>query len=240
MTGIDVITHAFIESNIFGPADPIPAEDADFALNKLNRLLDNWNADRRAVYTDVLAGFTLIPTLSPHTIGPGGVWIVAQRPVTIASATLWLSATVKQPIDTEHDTAWYQALDLPLQQAAQPTDLYYEPDWPEGALFFWPVPTSALRVDLQIRTVLTGLTLAGTFSFPPGYEDAITLTLGEALADAYPGSTAPAGLAKAAEKARARIFGVNDATPKLATRDSGMPGGGGGLGYNWQTGMNNR
>jgi len=238
VTGIDVLTTAFIESNIFGPADPIPPEDMAFALNKVNRLLDNWNAKRRAVYCDVFTTFTLVPSLSPHTIGPTGTFVTPQRPVSIESASLVVSAGLLQDIAVHQDAAWYASVSTPGVTGPLPTDVYYEKNWPLGKLYFWPVPTSAKQVELQSRVVLAALTLAGTFSFPPGYEDAITLTLGEALADAYPGSTAPAGLSRAAAAARTTIFGNNDETPALATRDSGMPGGSGGSSYNWMTGRN--
>jgi hypothetical protein len=62
---------------------------------------------------------------------------------------------------------------------------------------------------------------------PPGYRDAITKTLGEMLAPAYPPAVADAA---GAAKARARVYANNDEKPTLATADAGLtgnrPGGG--------------
>ncbi|MCC6417225.1 MAG: hypothetical protein IT429_03135, partial [Gemmataceae bacterium] len=118
------------------------------------------------------------------------------------------------------------------------TDLYYDPTWPNGAIYLWPVPTQAYGLDLRTRVLLDAVTLSSTFSLPPGYQDAITLTLAESLASAYVRPIA-ASLAQAALAARARIQANNDVTPTLQTQDSGMPGYGSGMdsNFNYRTGM---
>jgi hypothetical protein len=47
------------------------------------------------------------------------------------------------------------------------------------------VPTTGLSVTLMTRQVLAALTLASTFTMPPGYQSAVTLTLAEHCAAAF-------------------------------------------------------
>lgn len=228
LTARDIVTDALLELNVYDPSAAITQEDASYVLRKLNRILDNWNAERDAVYAEAFTSFTLTPNLSPHTIGPTGTWVVTSRPVTISSASLVLTGTNSPEIAlTLRDIDWYASLTIPSLTASVPTDLYYEPNWPNGKLYFYPVPSAARPVSLQIRVLLAQLALADTFSLPPGYQDAITLTLCEDIAPTYEKAVAPS-LARKASEARARIFANNVTIPRLVTNDSGMPSGDGG------------
>ncbi len=224
ITGLDLVTGALLEHNVIQLGTDPSAEDADFVLGKLNRLVDNWNAKRGAVYCETIQLFTLTPSLSPHTIGPTGTFVTPARPESITAASVYISTTVKQPIDLDHDALWWDAQLIPGQTSTFPTDGYYEKDWPNGKLFFWPVGTGAQSVEIVSRVVLAAITLAGTFSLPPGYQDAITLTLAEAIATPYRRVVTPE-LKQQAQDARDQIFGNNLVVPALVTVDSGMPRG---------------
>lgn len=223
MTGRDLVTDAFYEVNILGAGEVLEAEDLEFGLGKLNRIVNNWNAKREAVWCDVFSPFVLTPALSPHTIGPTGTWVVAQRPVTIENMSL-LVGTVKIPI-TMHDREWYENLPIPSMANLYPLDCFYEKDWPNGKLFFYPVPSSAYTVVLSIRTLLTDFAESVAYSLPPGYQDALTLTLSESLGSAYPGAVITKDVKDRAKQARAQIFSNNLETPRISTQDAGMPGG---------------
>jgi hypothetical protein len=187
-TALNICQDALFEIGVLAPGESLQAADGAFALGKLNRLIDNWNAERAAVYSDQFEAYTLVPSLAPHTIGPtGATFTVTQRPVTIEGASVILdnvTPAVYVPIAVR-DAAWWDAQTVPDLTAEFPTDVYYEPAWPNGKLWFWPVPTTAYGVNLMTRIVLAELTLASSFSLPPGYKDAITLTLAEDLASPY-------------------------------------------------------
>lgn len=230
-----IISDAFMELNVFGASQSQDPGDMAFGLGKLNRVFDNLNAMRQGVYQQKFIQFTLTPALSPHTIGPTGVWVETQRPVTIDGGDLAVGSGVTQPIDFDHDWAWYQNISLQSQTSGYPTDAYYEPAWPNGKIYFWPVPSSARVVTLSVRLTLAQVTLVDTFWMPPGYRDAITLTLAESLMSAYPRTGRDDGkLSRAALLARERVYANNLIIPALITVDSGMPGGQGGL-MNWRT-----
>lgn len=222
VSGLDICKAAMLEHNIFQlGTDPAP-EDADFVLGKCNRILDNWNAERTTVCCETILQFALIASTNPITIGPSGMFGVTQRPVTIDAASVFVTTTVKQPIDCDHDYRWWSRQSVPGQTSTFPTDLYYEPDWPNGKLFFWPVGTGNQTIELVTRTLLAALTLSGQVTLAPGYQDALTLTLAENIASAYRRPVTPE-LKDAAREARARAFGNNLIIPNLETQDSGMP-----------------
>lgn len=229
LTARNIVADALADLNIVAAGDDPTGDDAGFVLGILNRMLDQWNATRAAVYASQFVTSTLTPSLSPHLIGPTGStsFVVTQRPVSIEGATLILTGTgtPDTPIDTDHDAAWWLNQRVKGLTSAYPTDLYYEPAWPNGKLFFWPVPTAAKSVVLQTRILLTALLLTDTFSLPPGYQEALTLTLEERIAGPFEQTVSPE-LKDAARHARAIVFGNNTTVPVLQTRDAGMPGGG--------------
>jgi hypothetical protein len=227
----DICTDTLLELGVVAPGESIEAYQANFVRDKLNRLLNQWNAKRCAVYATVYSSFTLTPSLSPHTIGPtAATWTVTQRPVSIEAISLVLNTSSPAayiPLN-KRDQDWWQAQSEPGITSDVPTDFFYNPTWVNGSVYFWPVPTVAYPVQLQIRTLLDDtVALNDEFSLPPGYQEAITLTLAEKCARAY-GRSVTGELANDAGIARAIIFGNNDLTPRIATRDAGMQGPGGG------------
>lgn len=234
MTKRDLCTQALQELGVLDPTDTASDEDMNAASGAFDRLYDAWNAKRVAVYADVFAPFTLTALLAPQTIGPAGNLVVTQRPMSIESAGLVLtsgSLDVERPIWVR-DAAWWSRQAVKDLSTDVPTDLYYEPDWPNGKAFFWPVPASAVGVVLQSRMLLAALTLDATFTMPPGYHDAVMLSLAEKCARPFSRPVTP-DLAMDAAKARDVIFSANRVTPNIATRDAGMPRGARGRTYNY-------
>lgn len=233
----NVVQDALFELGLFSPTTPIPSSDETYALSKLSRLVDTWNAIREAVYTVTFQTFTIVPglggTSSPVTIGPDtATFTVVQRPVAIEGANVVLNSGVNairirvDIIDDDH----YRAISMPNITATWPTQLYYSPDWPSatdrnGRIFLNPVPTAANGLELWLRVLLAQQGINDLFSMPPGYKDAITLTLAESMLVPYglAGTPRAAGIEKAAMKARAVIFDLNTAPPSVATQDVGMP-----------------
>ena len=234
ISGLALCRGAAIEIGHLDPIETLSDGDADFILGTLNRLIDNWNADREAVYADVFTTYGLTPALSPHTIGPTGSLVTPARPVTIDGATL-ISGTSRTPIALQ-PAGWWRGLASPTLTGAIPNQAYYDPTWPNGTLYLYPVPSAVASIELMTRQVLTAIALATIVSLPQGYESALLLTVAEQIA-APLGIGVPPKTEKAATDARARIFTNNRApTPRLATRDAGMPGGGRGTGYDYRTG----
>ena len=241
-----ILSNAMLEINVNDPADAPAQTDSDFVLGKLNRLLDNWNAERHAIYADQFLTFTIDIAVAaahdPQTIGIAAntpTWTVTgNRPVSIEGITVILSGTPQARVNLRKRNAqWWQLNTVPTITSTLSTDFYYNPVYPNGEVWLWPEPTTAYDVQVWCRGVLGNLTQFATFDLPPGYEDAITLTLAEDCAGGFQKPVTPELRSKAMQ-ARARIFGNNVEIPKLSTRDSGMPrsSGIGVPNFNWLTG----
>lgn len=234
------LTAALTEIRVARAGDVVEPDMMDLALVLFNELLDAWNAEQRALYTGQFVTDTLTPALQPHTIGAVAntptIEVGIARPSQILAANLLITAAdgnIRIPL-TLRDEEWWMDVRARNITSAIPTDLYYSPDWPNGSIYLWPVPSAAYGIELNIATLLSQMALTDDFSLPPGYLQALRLTTAERLAPSF-GQSVSQSTAQAAREARARVFGNNDTIPNLNTRDAGMPGGRSG-GYNFLTG----
>ena len=228
-TVLEVVSNALMELGALAQGETAEAGDADFALSKMNRIFDQWSARRLFVYTVRFDEYTLVPNLQPHTIGPtGATFTVTQRPIRIESANIILdnvTPDVKTPLNIR-DSDWWSNLTVPDIDTTLPTDLYYTPKWPNGEIYLWPVPITAFGIQLETWTVLGGFTgLADDFDLPPGYEEALTLTLAESLGPSF-GIAPNVMLSNLAQKARVTIQSLNSKAARISSKDSGVPTGG--------------
>jgi hypothetical protein len=246
-TVLDLITAAILEFNGVAPGEDLPAAEAVFGLNKLNLLLDTWATDDLYVYNKDFTVYTLIPNHQPHTIGPVADFVVTQRPVKIEAANLVLTTSTPNqriPLGIRDDDWWADQRIRSLANTT-PSDLFYSPNWPNGQINLWPVPTLAYGIELETWVLLSkfvdipnGATaLNQTFSFPPGYQAALTYSLAETLCEAFGKPVGPM-LAASARNARSKIQNLNLESPRISTTDSGLPRSGASrTGYSFRTGQ---
>jgi len=245
-TGLSSVTvnqlllEAFIEIKAGRAMDTMEPELMLWALGKLNRMFDKWNADPSTTFNVGFTSYTPTINHQPHTLGPNSAdWAVTQRPDRIRGANLILNTVtpaVRIPI-TVRDEYWW------LNQAVQGlatsivTDLYYDPSWPNGNVNLWPIPTTTYPIELMTDALFGNLQMTDTLWLPFAYREAATLTLAELLAPGTVDAQISADLKGQARDARAVAFGNNNGARNIRTRDGGMPGGrrrGGG--YLYRTG----
>lgn len=328
-TALDIVTQSLQEMGAIAQSETPDAGDTNFALSKLNRMLDSWNASKLFIYSVNFQQYTMIANKNPQSIGKGfavtsvsltsdeatvigvpsrpffnqgdkvtllnipadgGIFnvsgqlldsastdgttltfpltaadfasapttgvvitsaqpatsapdfpIPSTRPVKIVNANIILNNNgniVRVPMRIV-DADWWANQRVPQIQTTLPTHLYYQPEFPNGLLYFWPVPQVAYPAELETWINLSQLALNDSFVMPPGYEDAVTYSLAEALCPSFGRQPDPT-LINLAMKARALIQGLNSDAPLITTADFGIPGPSsdqrGRADFNWKTG----
>lgn len=182
-----ILTRALVELNAADAGGAVQPELAQLALDTLNQILDDWNAERGKVYADSFLPFAITPNLQPHTIGPAGAtWVTTQAPIQINGIQINLGGNpAVLRYAKPRDAAWWQLRAVPGMTSDVPTDFYYDSTWttaaPRGSVYLWPVPTTAYNVQVWVRIVLGQLTANQAISLPPGYNRALMLMLAKAL-----------------------------------------------------------
>lgn len=250
VTVLDLLTAAAAELNIVQAGEVLSGEDAALALLLWNELIDTMNSEGSGPFTTLFVTYTLTPNLQPHTIGisansptfamptpaDGGSGIGA-RPQEIMGANLILTTSTPnnyKPL-TIRDQDWWLNRRTPGLTSSIPLDLFYSPDWPNGSIYLWPVPTTAYGIQLQVSNIFGQMTYADTFTLPPGYQQMCRLWLAELMADAF-GVPMPPTLPQRAADARSRVYTSNVFIPRIATATSGLSGGGGRTYWDYRTG----
>lgn len=250
-----IVNDALSEINALAQGETPGAGDASFALGRLNQIADAWNAQGDKIWGVDFQEYTLVPNLSPHTIGPSGGTPVPtfampagtnNRPVTIKNAAININTTTPNvfvPL-TVHagkpGADWYAANSVPGIVTSIPVDVYYSPDEPNGSLYFWPIPNQNYGVRLEIwSAIATYANLAGKIQMPPGYQLALMRTLAEDLIAPFQvtDATLIAQVIRKAAMARAAIAIQNVRPLGINTLDSGIPSGRPSRpNYNWLNG----
>lgn len=241
-TALDIVTDALLEIGAYGPGENLSNEDAQIALRRFNSILDQWSARKLEAYAQTFNLYTITPNHQPHLIGPGlsaPDWAATQRPVKIVGADVVLSASnpaTDIPLLIKDDQWWLNNRTKSVTSIL-PTHLYYSPDFPNGSVYLWPIPTAANQIRLETWGLLSQMAaLTTAFVNPPGYRRAITLTLAEDLCVPFKQTDLLEAIAIKASRARAIIIGPNSAAPTIETVDSGQPNTNTRGGFNWMTG----
>jgi hypothetical protein len=155
-----------------------PSQMAD-AFQSLNRMIDAWRMERLLIYTVRIDRFTLAPSQTSYTIGPGGDFD-APRPTRITAANIVLTIGGSQVhtrlrILTDRDWAAKSLREIPT---TIPTELYSDGAFPLSTLYLWGYPTAANDLELFTWQQLDQFAAqTDAVSVPPAYEDAIVYNL---------------------------------------------------------------
>jgi hypothetical protein len=224
----DVLYIAFRESRILKRPQGVNSDnELKDGLIFLNQQINYWAARDCYAWTTTFKAYMLTPGHHPYLIGPG---LTAPdfdsqglRPTAIVSAAVILTNSVPNvdvPINIR-DNQWWANQRVKDMQSSMPTDLYYQTNYPNGELWFWPVPNFPYGVRLEGNVVLQeAQTLDDAFIAPQAYLAAITLTLAEELVDIW-GTEMPGNLARRAVKARDALQSNNNLPPRISSADWG-------------------
>ena len=215
-----IILPALQDLGVAGVGRNLSNNDTAVALTALNAMIDAWGADSLTVYTTQRSVWTLNANQQTYQMGPSAVDFVAPRPTEIENAGIILNPLSNPPIEKEiavtRNVDAYAAIKLKTLPSTFPTFLYYDDQFPNCNLFFWPMPQYAgYQVALYIPQQVTQFaTIATTVSLPPGYLEALEFNLALRLAPKF-GRTAPATVVVAAKQSLDKIKSRNSDAPLL-------------------------
>lgn len=228
-TAGDLVNAAFKEAGVIGVGQTAGADDLNDGLARLQWMLQEWGRKRWLVYC--LQTLSKIATGAiSYTVGPGGDFDTGagtMRPPRVESAflrqlTQAAPNQIDYPLEILQSREDYNAIALKSLQSF-PSAVYYEPSWPLGRLFAWPVPQA--NIYGIYGSFLTPLPVkfaaaATAFTIPYEYYNAMLYNLALRLRSfkqipTYPGDMLP-GLAKDGLNL---IRGSNTQIQRLSLRD---------------------
>ncbi len=192
----DLITNALQDAGVVGIDESIETPMLTRAFRQANWLLAQWARKRWLVYR--IADYSFVSNGSQNypvgNLGAGVVGInINPRPDRIEYAFLRF---LNQPVGSG------LSVDIPLDIIQSHEDysripvknvgtlswrIFYDPKWPVGLLFPWPVPQASLyEIHVGFKVVLPRFTgLAQVINFPPEYEPALNFSLAKRLRWSY-------------------------------------------------------
>lgn len=156
-----------------------PAESA-ICLGILNAMLESWALDRLMVNTLLQARYQLTASKQTYTIGPSAPDFPTARPAMVEHANLIVTINGAEgsiPLDVITAAEW-ATIRMKNDTSPVPTKLYDDYAGPNSNLSFYPIPSSACKVELWSWSVGGGFqSLTDQAGFAPGYERAVAAQL---------------------------------------------------------------
>lgn len=188
-----LLANALVDGGIVGIDESIEPSVMSKALRYANWLLVQWARKRWLVYS--LTDYHFISTgHERYLVGEGQTVDINPRPDKLEYAFLRFLARTKGPPQFP--------VDIPLDVISSKEDyaripvksigtiswrIFYDPQWPLGVLYPWPIPQQGLyEIHLGFKTVLPRFSsLQQAVNFPPEYEAAINFVLARNLRAAF-------------------------------------------------------
>ena len=177
MNALEIINDAYEKCNRLTPGEPLSADDAAFALRKLNLLVDELSAQNTFLFRDQLTSNAQSGNITLGT----GAWAAIDAGSEIVSATA--NNLVMSPITMRQYNELYQ-----------PTVTGVPSVWANDGLstiYLWPVPTGQ-TIKLQTRKSVGAFAdLTTEYTAPSGYKSALGAGLAVRIAPTICGGVTP-------------------------------------------------
>jgi len=218
-TGNDLIRAAMRLIQVSAVDTDLTASELRDGLESLNRMIDAWALEELMLYQVTRETFPLAASQLSYSVGIGGDFDTV-RPTKIVGAYLTIS-TGAIPVDYPMQVIGYDDYNdirLKTLQTNFPSYCYYEPAFPLGNLYVYPV----CAVSNESITLTSWKPLAmiadptATVSLPPGYWEALVFNLAIRIAEEYQFDIRPTTVALA-ESALKKIKRLNQRTLTLQT-----------------------
>ena len=189
-TVTDLIKQSLRTLRAIAPDETPTATELSDALILLNNMIELWTVERCFIYETTRSVHDLTAAKQSYTIGTGGDFNV-NRPINITSAGIILDPGLSNPLEVpmevlRHSDEWAAIVNKTLN-STYPRKIYYNPSYPLGTIYLWPIPASSTPdLVLYVWTLLSAFAAVGsTVALPPGYFLALQYNLAVLLSDEY-------------------------------------------------------
>lgn len=160
-TGKTICTEALRIAGVLGQGIEATAEDLSTAFGALNDLLALWSDRRWLVYRLIDSSFVCTGAIN-YTIGPGGNFDMTDRPDRVEAAYVRLLTTPTPSLRTDYPLEQILAREdysrITLKQMVSfPDHYFYDPAFPLGFIYVWPIPTAQYELHVVTRQILASL-----------------------------------------------------------------------------------
>lgn len=227
-TPLDLINLALLDAGVIGVGQTANAEDTNNAWTRLLFLLQQWQRKRYLVFQMQELGLVSTGAQS-YTIGPGAQFNTPIRPDRLDNGCFFRQLVQSSPNQVDYPLelieSWEDYSRICLKQLSTfPAYVFYNPGYPQGTVYFWPVPQAGiyqmfLLAKINLSTLFTSQTTVLDQILPNEYFQALYLSLAEILRTAYRLPVDPI-LTQRAKEAREVLRGANTALARLRMPDS--------------------
>ena len=210
ITAQSVIERAYNLMGYKAAGEPISGDDATYALDALNSMIDSWNTQRLFIVS--IADVVGIVTGATANVGAGMAFDIA-RPIKLEQGAFLRVNGVDFPIE-QIDRLTYTSITQKTAASIYPQYVYNDNTLPTAVANFFPAPSNAIEIHLPFQAQIAEFVdLLTEYSFAPGYRRALEYSLAEELS---PGVKEISPLiARNAANARRAIRRTNVEVPML-------------------------
>jgi hypothetical protein len=187
-----LLQNALEDGGIVGVDEDIEQIVLTKAFRHANWILDDWVRRRWLNYS--LTEYSFVATgVQTYNVGRGQTINISPRPDRLEYAFLRLVNApgpplfpVDIPLDIIPSKEDYSRITV-KSIGSFPWRIFYDPQWPVGVLYPWPVPiTSLYEIHVGYKTVLPRfMSLNDPINFPPEYESAMNWELARRMRAAF-------------------------------------------------------
>lgn len=218
-TANELIESAALKLGAKDSGESLTSSESNDSLSVLNSMLENMGIKKLMVYQIVQESFTWPALASSRTIGTAGNFN-ASRPYRIEEGTYFQEVNNQDyPVNIIRNRSTYDAIIVKNTTSTYPNHIFYDPAYPLGVLYVYPVPDVSLTLKLNSwKTLQNFSTLTTDLSLPPGYRWMIEHNLAVAL-EAVFSFPPPANVVREAKSSMSDLMRVNH-IPVTATTDT--------------------
>jgi hypothetical protein len=207
----NLIDLAAKDLGVLASGESLQPEEYTDALNKLNALLDSWDAMKLNIFAINRNQYALTSGTGSYTLGPSGT-LTSTRPIAIVAANVIASnfSTPMRLISKDE----YNAIPNKTDTSIAPKVLYSDNDYPLTTIYVQPLPSGTPELELYTWEPMPQFNAtSAAFAMPPGYQRALEFALAIDMAAMFGRQVDPIALAGVAAKAEAAMKGLASLPP---------------------------